>query len=107
MRHRDCPACGYTVPKTGLRIVLSAPTRLGASWPRYFCPRCQVQLRSSNRSLVPSFLFFIVGVTALLATGSLSAPFADAAQVIGFVALFLSLACVYWFHKWEVVSDRT
>jgi len=107
MRHRDCPGCGYTVPKTGLRIDLSGPTLLRASWPRFHCPGCGVELRSSNRSLIPSLLFFIVGLAALLLLGFVPAPFAGFVQILGVAGIAVSLACAYWFHRWEVVSDRS
>jgi hypothetical protein len=88
-------------------VVLSAPKRLNVSWPRYYCPQCGVELRSSSRSLLPSFLLFIVGLVALLATSRLSAPFAGVVQVLGSAALGVSLLLAYWLHKWEVVRDQS
>ena len=107
MRHRDCPGCGYTVPSTGLRINLAGPTRLTASWPRFYCPSCGVELRSSNRSLVPSFLFLIAGLVALLVLRFVPAPLTDFVQILGVVGIAGSLACAYWFHRWEVVHDSS
>ena len=37
---------------------MASPKRFTAPWPRYFCPYCGAELRSSNRSLRPSLGFF-------------------------------------------------
>lgn len=100
MRHRDCPACGHVVGGTGLRV---EPSSL---WPRYRCPRCGVQLRSSNRSLLPAFVLFILGLAGLLSDGFLPASIAAPARMLGSAALLGSILCAYWFHKWEVAGDR-
>ena len=103
MRHRDCPECGYTVPSSGLRVDLSAPRKLTSSWPRAHCPACGVELRSSNRSLLPSVLFFIPGLGALLLLRFVPEPFTILVEVLGTAGIAMSLACAYWFHRWEAV----
>jgi len=105
MRESTCPACGGEVPKSGLRVNLHAPTRFGLTWPRYTCPRCGVQLRSSNRSLVAAFFVFTVGVAALVVAIVIPPPIGDIVEGAGFAALILSLGCAYWLHRWEVVRE--
>ncbi|MDD4910953.1 MAG: hypothetical protein PHP57_01530 [Sideroxydans sp.] len=105
MKHRDCPACGDTVPNSGLRTEIAPPRRLTSSWPRFFCPHCGVELRSSGRSLRPSLAFFVVGLTLLLGSGHVPENIRGLAQLFGSVAIAACLICVYWFHRWEVVDD--
>ncbi|NJD23814.1 MAG: hypothetical protein FIB06_00240 [Betaproteobacteria bacterium] len=101
MRHRDCPACGYTVPLSGVRIDPAAPRTLTSSWPRFLCPNCGVELRSSNRSLLPAVLMFVFGLPLLLGSGYLPEKLAGLAEVLGSVFLLLCVRCAHWFHRWD------
>lgn len=107
MRHRDCPACGHTVSSSGLRIDPAAPGTLTSSWPRFRCPGCGVELRSSNRSLLPALLMFAIGLPLLLAGARLPEKLAGLADLLGTACLLLCVACAYWFHRWEAVRDPT
>jgi hypothetical protein len=78
---------------------------LTSSWPRFRCPGCDVELRSSSRSLLPALLMFFIGLPLLLGSGYLPEKFAGFAEVLGTAFLLLCVACAYWFHRWEAVRD--
>src|SRR5262245_5922855 len=105
MRNSTCPAWCDEFPKSGLRVDLHAPTRFGVTSPRYTCPRCGVQLRSSNRSLFAAFVLFTVGGAALVVALVIPPPIGDIVEGAGFATLILSLGCAYRLHRWEAVRE--
>lgn len=105
MRHRDCPACGRTVPKSGLEVAPSAPAAAAITRPRLLCPHCGVELRASNRSLIPSLVLFLCGLTLLLGGSFLPAELAGAAEMVGTLLLLICVVSAYWFHRWEAVKS--
>jgi hypothetical protein len=80
---------------------------LTSSWPRFRCPSCAVELRSSSRSLLPALLMFVIGLPVLLGSGYLPENLAGLAEVLGTAFLLLCIGCAYWFHRWEAVRDSS
>jgi predicted RNA-binding Zn-ribbon protein involved in translation (DUF1610 family) len=105
MRNRDCPACGRTVPRTGLHLDTAAPKSLTASWPRFRCPQCGVELRVSSKALLPALALFVAGLPLLLGSAYLPEPLVYPASVLGTALLLLCVLCAQWLHRWEVVPD--
>jgi hypothetical protein len=109
MKQRMCPACGKQISSKGLQVepITSAPVRFGLAWPRYYCPHCGVQLRSSSRSLFGAFVLFVAGTVMIVSQLVLPAPAAEISNVLGFVLLLTAFLCAYWFRRWETVGDTS
>jgi hypothetical protein len=109
MKQRVCPACGKQISSKGLRIepIASAPTRFGLTWPRYYCPHCGVQLRSSSRSLLGAFVLFAAGTGLLITQLALPTSAGEVTNVLGSTLLLAAFICAYWFHRWEIAGDTS